>query len=143
VVLRAVADDGATLTLRLRFDGELFRASAPGRPDRAERATFYLVRTRGRAARLIATLETAAGPRVRSLSAAGEVIEVETATSALFNCFLAADEDGEERFMFWREPNGEYVRQDTRTGRKTPGAMLAEVMPPRLGAGSWPSGGRG
>ena len=79
VVLRAVADDGAALTLRLRFDGELFRASAPGRPDRAERATFYLVRTRGRAARLIATLETAHGPRVRSLSAAGEVIEVETA----------------------------------------------------------------
>jgi hypothetical protein len=64
----------------------------------------------------------------------GEVIEVETATSALFNCFLAAAEDGGEGFMFWREPNGEYVRQDTRTGRKMTGATLAEVMPPRPGA---------
>jgi hypothetical protein len=79
VVLRAAATDGSTLTLRLRFDGELLRASAPGHADRAERATFYLVRTRGRAARLIAVLETTRGARVRSLSTAGEVIEVETA----------------------------------------------------------------
>jgi hypothetical protein len=63
----------------------------------------------------------------------GEVVEVETATSALFNCFLAAEEEGDERFMFWREPNGKYVRQDTRTARKATGARLVEVMPPRPG----------
>ena len=64
----------------------------------------------------------------------GDVIEVETAASTRFNCFLAAGEDGEERFMFWREPDGKHVRQDTRTGRKATGATLAEVMPPRPGA---------
>jgi len=80
VVLRAHADDGTVLTLHLLFDGELFRASGPGRPDRGGRETFYLARTRGRAARLIAALEsTRAAPALRGLRVAGEVIEVETA----------------------------------------------------------------
>ena len=47
----------------------------------------------------------------------GEVIEVETAISKQFNCFLAAGEDGENQFLVWREANGQYVRQDTRTSR--------------------------
>ncbi len=81
VVLRAEAEDGASLTLVLRFEGELLRANGPGRPDRGERATFYLVRARGRAARLIAALESTRGaPALRSVSVAGEVIEVETAS---------------------------------------------------------------
>ncbi len=81
VVLRAHAEDGATLTLQLLFDGELFRASAPGRPDRGGRETFYLIRTRGRAARVIAALESTRGvPALRALRAAGQVIEVETAS---------------------------------------------------------------
>ena len=47
VVLHAHADDGATLALHLRFDGELFRASSPARPDRAGRETLYLVHCPG------------------------------------------------------------------------------------------------
>ena len=74
VELRARADDGAALRLHLLFDGELFRATGPGRPDRCGRETFYLVRTRGRAARVVSVIGEA-----RVLSAAGDVIEVETA----------------------------------------------------------------
>jgi hypothetical protein len=78
-VLRARADDGAVLTFHLRFDGDLFRATGPGRPDRGGRETLYLVRTRGRAARLVAALESTRGaPTLRSLSVTGEVIAVET-----------------------------------------------------------------
>jgi hypothetical protein len=80
VELRATASDGATLTLHLRFDGELLRASAPGRPDRAERATFYLVRSRGRAVRQIAVLDPARGrPAVGRVAADADLITVETA----------------------------------------------------------------
>ena len=63
----------------------------------------------------------------------GEVIEVETATSRQFTCFLAAGEDGENQFMIWREPSGQYVRQDTRNSRMARGATLAEVMPAEPG----------
>src|SRR5689334_8335424 len=59
----------------------------------------------------------------------GEVIEVETATSAQFNCFLATDDDAEYHFVFWRECDGQYVREDTCTTRKVKGATLAKVMP--------------
>jgi hypothetical protein len=73
VVLRAHADDGATLDLHLRFDGELYRATGPGRPDRGGRQTLYLVRTRGRATRVVSVIGA-----VRGVTAAGEVIDVET-----------------------------------------------------------------
>ena len=80
VTLRGTAADGATLTLQLRFDGELLRARGPGRPDRVERATFYLVRSRGRAVRQVAVLDPVRGrPVVHSLSAESSVITVETA----------------------------------------------------------------
>ena len=62
----------------------------------------------------------------------GDMIEVETATSAQFNCFLATG-DNEYHFVFWRESEGQYVSEDTRTGRKEKGATLAEVMPRRSG----------
>jgi hypothetical protein len=79
VVLRARGGDGATLTLHLRFEGELLRASAPDRPGRSGTARFYLVRTRGRAARLVAALESTRGSaRLRGVKLAGTVIEVET-----------------------------------------------------------------
>jgi hypothetical protein len=79
VILRATAPGGATLTLHLRFEGELLRASAPGRPDRPDRATFYLVRSRGRAIRLVSVLEPAgAAPAVRSVSVEGGAIPVAT-----------------------------------------------------------------
>jgi hypothetical protein len=80
VLLRAHAPDGAVLSLHLRFEGELLRASGLGRPGAAGRTLFYLVRARGRAARLIAVLESSRGASsVRGLSAEGEVMIVETA----------------------------------------------------------------
>ena len=63
----------------------------------------------------------------------GDVIEVETAISTEFNCFLANGDDGDCQFAFWREPEGQYVSEDTRTSRKVKGATLAEVMPGKLG----------
>ena len=59
----------------------------------------------------------------------GDMIEVETAISTEFNCFLAIREDGDCQFAFWRELEGEYIREDTSTGRRVKGATLAEVMP--------------
>jgi hypothetical protein len=81
VVLRASADDGTSLTLHLRFDGELIRARAPGRPGEEGEGTFYLLRARGRAASFVTVLEGAGAAMVRSISLDGEAIEVETAQS--------------------------------------------------------------
>ena len=79
VLLRVQAGDGAVLSLHLRFDGELLRATGLGRPGAAARAPFYVVRTKGRAARVVAVVESTRGaPRVRGVSVAGEVIVVET-----------------------------------------------------------------
>jgi hypothetical protein len=79
VVLRSRAITGATLTVHLRFDGELLRASAPGRPGETDRATMYLVRGRGRGVRIVAVVEsTRDTPGIRSVAASGELIEVET-----------------------------------------------------------------
>ena len=80
VVLRARAEAGASLTLHLRFDGTLLRMSAPGRPGQSGASTMYLVRARGRGARLVAVLDTGGeAARVRSVDASGEQIAVETA----------------------------------------------------------------
>lgn len=79
VVLRATADDGATLTLHLNFDGELYRATGPDLPGRVGRAPFLLVRSRGRLVRLVSVLEPARGAAaVRSVTTQGDVIEVTT-----------------------------------------------------------------
>ena len=59
----------------------------------------------------------------------GGVVEVETATSSQFNCFIATDDGGVHQFLFWRDPSGEYVREDTRTGLKKSGSSVREVMP--------------
>ena len=59
----------------------------------------------------------------------GAVLEVETAISAEFNCFLATGDDGDHDFVFWREPGGQYVGEDTHSGLKVNGATLAEAMP--------------
>ncbi len=77
VLLRVRADEGATLTVCLKFEGDLLRASVPARPGRAGRAACYLVRTRS--ARVIAALEsTSETPTLRTVTVSGEVIEVET-----------------------------------------------------------------
>ena len=80
-LLRASGAGGAVLSLHLVFDGELLRASGPGRPGSGGRATFFLVRARrGRAARVIAALESTRGaPVLRRVAGVGEVIEVESA----------------------------------------------------------------
>jgi len=83
VLLRVQAGDGAVLSLHLRFDGELLRATGLGRPGAAARAPFYLVRAQGRAARVVAVLESTRGaPAVRGVSVVGEVIVVETPNGA-------------------------------------------------------------
>jgi hypothetical protein len=80
VLLRAHGENGATVSVHLRFDGTLLRASTPGRPGQAGRGTMYLVRSRGRGARIVAAIESARGaPKVRSVTATGEQIAVETA----------------------------------------------------------------
>jgi hypothetical protein len=77
VVLRARTDAGATITLCLRFDGELLRAGVPPRPGRSDRGHCYLVRTRH--GRVVAALEsTRDTPTLRAVRVSGEVIEVET-----------------------------------------------------------------
>jgi hypothetical protein len=83
VVLRSRGENGAALTLHLRFDGTLFRASVPGRPGQPGRGTMYLVRGRGRGLRLVAVLETGRGAApVRSVGVSGDLITVETADGA-------------------------------------------------------------
>ncbi|HEX3233146.1 MAG TPA: heparinase II/III family protein [Gemmatimonadales bacterium] len=81
VVLRASAPGSAAITLRLHLDGgQLLRAVGPGRPGQAARQTFYLVRTQGRNARLVAVLEPAAGAAlVQALRVEGELVQVEHA----------------------------------------------------------------
>ena len=63
----------------LHFDGELLRATGPGRPRTGERATFYVARATGRGTRFITVLEPV-GDRaiVQGLRASGGVIEVDT-----------------------------------------------------------------
>ncbi|MEP6687121.1 MAG: heparinase II/III family protein [Gemmatimonadales bacterium] len=79
VLLRARAEDGAELSLHLRFEGELLRGSGLARPGVGGRAPFYLVRVRGRAARLVTVLESTRGvSSIRGVSVEGEVVLVET-----------------------------------------------------------------
>ena len=59
----------------------------------------------------------------------GAVVEAETATSSQFNCFVATDDAGVHQYLFWRDHNGQYVREDTRTGLKKRGSSVRDVMP--------------
>jgi hypothetical protein len=59
----------------------------------------------------------------------GAVVEVETATNPHLNCFIATDDSGIHRFLFWRELDGRYVREQTRTGLKRSGSSVQELMP--------------
>jgi hypothetical protein len=81
VKLRGASPGGATCTLHLDPGAELRRAAGPGLPGSGESATFYLQRSRGAGARLVAVVEPAdATPVVRGWAAAGDTIEVETGT---------------------------------------------------------------
>jgi heparinase II/III-like protein/cellulose/xylan binding protein with CBM9 domain len=78
-VVLSLTADGRRLTAHLVFDGELLRADGPGLPGTSERATFYLVRVRGRNLRCATVLEPHVGDRVvRGVRATGDVVEVET-----------------------------------------------------------------
>jgi Heparinase II/III-like protein len=79
--LRA-GNDGSALDLHLWTPGaDLLRAWGPGLPSDPEPANFFLTRGKGRYLRLIAVLEPASesGALVKTVRAAGDVIEVETA----------------------------------------------------------------
>jgi hypothetical protein len=81
VVVRAGANGSASITLHLHLGGgQLLRAVGPGRPGQAERSPFFLVRTRGRNARLVAVLEPADETAlIRSVRVEGELVQVEHA----------------------------------------------------------------
>jgi hypothetical protein len=79
--LHGTAPDGARLALLLDPAAELLRAEAPGLPGRGSQAVFYLQRAVGPGVRLVTVIEsTALSSEVRGWQAAGELIEVETAT---------------------------------------------------------------
>ncbi|HEX5385778.1 MAG TPA: heparinase II/III family protein [Gemmatimonadales bacterium] len=80
IVLHAVVPVGASLTLTLAHDGELFRGVAPGAPGTGE-APFYVARARGKSARIVSVLTPAAagaGGSPPAVRVAGEAIEIET-----------------------------------------------------------------
>ena len=79
--LRARAGDGSVLTLHLDVAGDLLRARGPGLPGSTAPASFFVVRTYGRAARVttVVELSRSAEPAVRGLRVEGELVEVETA----------------------------------------------------------------
>ncbi len=69
----------AQLTAHLVFEGELLEAEGPGLPGERARATFYVVRARGRNARIITVLETHRDEAViRAVRTRGDTVEVET-----------------------------------------------------------------
>ncbi|MGN6392629.1 MAG: heparinase II/III domain-containing protein [Gemmatimonadales bacterium] len=75
VVLRCEAETGAVLHLHLAFDGTLHRARVPGRPGDPDRATMYVVRVRGRGARIVTALALES-VHLQGMSFEGELIEV-------------------------------------------------------------------
>jgi len=72
----------AQLTTHFVFDGELLEAEGPGVPTgvRHDRVPFYLLRVRGRNARLVSVLEPAkgAGARIKTVKVRGDTVEIET-----------------------------------------------------------------
>ncbi len=69
----------ARLTAHLVFDGQLLQMEGPGLPGERERATFSVVRARGRNVRMITILETHVDqPVVRTVRMRGDAVEIET-----------------------------------------------------------------
>ena len=78
VVLELVAG-GRRLRAHLVSSGELLRAEGPGAPGSGKRAAFFLMRVRGRGARIVTVLETVPErASVRAVRVQGDLIEVET-----------------------------------------------------------------
>lgn len=79
-IVMELTADGGHLTAHFVFDGDLMRAEGPGLPGGGTRASFFVVRARGRNLWFVTVLEPHRGdPRVRTVRASGESVEVETA----------------------------------------------------------------
>jgi hypothetical protein len=79
LLLHARGSGGATLTVHLLCPGEILRAQAPGIPGSDGLVPFYLLRARGRSARIISVLEsTGVTSAVRGIRTAESGIEIET-----------------------------------------------------------------
>ncbi|HEX9218155.1 MAG TPA: heparinase II/III family protein [Gemmatimonadales bacterium] len=79
-VVLAHVQEHAQFTAHLLFEGDLLQAEGPGLPEQRDRAPFYVVRVRGRNARMITVIETHTDkPVIRTVRARGDTVEVETA----------------------------------------------------------------
>jgi hypothetical protein len=79
LLLQSRGIGGATLTVHLLFPGEVLRGQAPGIPGTEGLVPFYLLRVRGRSARIVSVLEsTRVTPAVRGLRTAEGGFEIET-----------------------------------------------------------------
>ena len=88
--------DRARLTLHLVFDGgsggALLEMEGPGLPGRHERVPFYVVRARGRNARVVTVLEPTTGDAVvRSVQTRGDTVEVTTTSGIDHHRFTGSD----------------------------------------------------
>jgi heparinase II/III-like protein len=121
---------GARLAAHLVVPGELWRAEGPGLPRMGSRATFYLVRARGRNLRLVAVLEPAAGDAVvTGVKVAGGVVEVATTRGV---------ERHYDEGSMWRVEaagGGGAVRLGGPVEVEPPFAPILEIDPPRPATG--------
>jgi heparinase II/III-like protein/cellulose/xylan binding protein with CBM9 domain len=67
-------------TAHFLFEGDLLQAEGPGLPEQRQRERFYILRARGRNARMLSVIETHRDqPIVQSVRGKGDTIEIETA----------------------------------------------------------------
>jgi hypothetical protein len=128
------------LRAHLAPGGVLLRAEAPGRSDGSgKRETFFLIRLRGRAARLLTVLESVADePSVRVVRSKGDLIEVETTRgvdrhSAQLGGWSADGPSGSVRLGGRRKPAAPYEPLlEINLPTKATGAALRVDAPPAL-----------
>jgi hypothetical protein len=91
-VVLAHVERHAQLTVHLVFDGQLLQMEGPGLPGARERAVFYVVRARGRNARMITILEPHRDqPVVRAVRMRGDAVEIETTAGVHRHRFSTAE----------------------------------------------------
>ncbi|HXQ28786.1 MAG TPA: heparinase II/III family protein [Gemmatimonadales bacterium] len=106
---------------------ELWRAEGPGRPG-SLREVFYLVRARGRAAQLVAVVDSVLSGGIVAVRLRGAVIEVETSRGVERHAVGAAA---------WKvDGDGLSVRLGGRREPEAPFEPWVEVDPPRRVAGT-------
>ena len=80
-VVLAHVQQHSQFTAHVLCEGELLQAEGPGPPGQHDRVSFYVVRVRGRNARIITVIETHTdAPVIRAVRTRGDTVEVETAT---------------------------------------------------------------